>query len=130
MLRNATAPNLTLILNSGDAKVVYAPQFFATVHDAFGDAGIVALIAHEFGHALDDTLGAAWIQKAWTPELRADSWAGCALAKGGFTASEMESALGALAKYPPVSHPVWAQRLSAIRAGYMACGGQASKFSK
>jgi hypothetical protein len=128
LLRNATAPNIAFIANQGQAKLVYAPQFFATVYSDFGDAGIIAMISHEVGHALDDTLGAAWINKDWKPEVRADAWAGCVLAKGGVTAREVPSALGALEKYPPSSHPDWNSRLPAIRTGYTRCGGSAANF--
>jgi hypothetical protein len=81
LFRNATAPNAMLIADAGQAKLVYAPQFFAGVFGNSGDAGIVALIAHEVGHALDATMGAVWIKQNWTPELRADAWAGCILAR-------------------------------------------------
>ncbi|HTR37704.1 MAG TPA: hypothetical protein VMH80_17475 [Bryobacteraceae bacterium] len=126
LYRNATAPNSALVLTSGQAKLVYAPQFFADVYMGFGDAGIMAVMAHEVGHALDDTLGAAWIDKRWTPELRADAWAGCTLAKSNLSPPEMHAALGALAKYPSPKHPAWNLRLPAIRSGYSHCGGAAS----
>jgi len=128
MLRNTSAANAMLVANGAEAKLVYSPQFFATVHDGFGDAGIVAIVAHEFGHALDDTMGAAWIQSGWPPELRADSWAGCVLAKSGLSAKETEAAFGALAKYPSPAHPSWNQRVPAIRAGYTKCGGDGATF--
>ncbi len=91
VLRNATAPNAMLIADAGQqAKLVYAPQFFAAAYDSFGDSGIVAVIAHVVGHALDATMGAAWIRKSWTPELRADAWAGCIL-QGSIPASSQVS---------------------------------------
>jgi hypothetical protein len=127
VLRNATAANAMLVANGAQAKLVYSPQFFATAHEGFGDAGIIAIVAHEFGHALDDTMGAAWIQSNWTPELRADSWAGCVLEKSGLR-EEMIAALGALEKYPSPAHPNWSLRLPVIRAGYGKCGGDASTF--
>ena len=128
VFRNATAAGAMFIANAGQAKLVYAPQFFASAYDSYGDAGIIAIIAHEFGHALDDTLGAAWIKSSWTPELRADAWAGCSLARSDLSASDMESALAALAKYPSPSHPSWNLRLPVVRAGYVGCGGDISKF--
>jgi hypothetical protein len=128
LFRNSTAPNAALIANAGQAKLVYAPQFFAAVYASFGDAGILAIIAHEFGHALDDSIGAAWIKTSWTPELRADAWAGCTLAKGGLSQNDMQAALAALAKYPPPSHPGWNLRLPAIRSGYTHCDGEISNF--
>jgi hypothetical protein len=127
MFRNETAANAMLVAEGSQAKLVYAPQFFASAHDSFGDAGIIAIIAHELGHALDDAMGAAWIQSKWPPELRADAWAGCALAHCDLSPSDMEAAFAALAKYPSPAHPGWSVRLPAIRAGYTGCGGNKRK---
>ncbi|MBZ5678389.1 MAG: hypothetical protein LAP61_29485 [Acidobacteriia bacterium] len=123
VFRNSTASNLMLIADAGRAKLVYAPQAFAAVHDRHGDAGIVALVAHALGHALDDGLGAAWIDKGWTAELRADAWAGCTLAKSNLGSADLPAALAALADYPSPSHPKWSLRQQAIRSGYTHCGG-------
>jgi hypothetical protein len=130
VFRNTTATNAMLIAEGSQAKLEYSPQFFALVHDAFGDSGILAIIAHEMGHALDDGLGAAWIKANWAPELRADSWAGCVLAKTNLSPKELESALGALAKYPPVAQAQtsWSLRLPPMRTGYTSCGGSGAKF--
>ncbi len=128
VLRNATAPNAMLINDAGQAKLVYSPKFFATAYDSFGDDGIVAVIAHEVGHALDATMGASWIKKSWTPELRADAWAGCILARLDPASGSLQASLSALSKYPSPSHPGWSVRLPALRTGYMQCGGAASKF--
>jgi len=128
LFRNATAANAMLIADAGQGKLAYSPQFFAMVSDAYGDTGIIAIIAHELGHALDDSLGAAWIKSSWTPELRADSWAGCALARSTLSPKDLELALNALAKYPSPSHPAWSARLPVVRTGYTSCGGDASKF--
>ena len=128
LFRNSTAPNAALIVNAGQPKLVYAPQFFATLYDGYGDPGIVAVIAHELGHALDDTMGAAWINAAWTPELRADSWAGCTLAKAGLGPSDLRQAFSALAKYPSAAHPSWNRRVPALRSGFTHCGGTAATF--
>ena len=126
LFRNPTAPNAALVMTGGQTKLVYAPQFFGALYSSYGDAGILAVIAHELGHALDDVMGAAWIQSGWTPELRADSWAGCTLAKTHLSPVEMHAALNALAKYPSPSQPDWKLRLPAIRSGYTHCGGDAS----
>jgi hypothetical protein len=128
LLRNATAPNAMLIVDAGQAKLVYSPQFFAAAYDSFGDSGIVAVIAHELGHALDATRGAAWIRNNWTPELRADAWAGCILARLDPDPGGLQPSLSALSKYPAPSHPSWNLRLPALRTGYTQCGGSASKF--
>jgi hypothetical protein len=124
LFRNATAPNLMLTVDSGRAKVVYAPKMFTAAYDRHGDAGIMALIAHALGHALDDAIGAAWVEKSWNAEVRADGWAGCILARSGLSAVEWQAAQAALSEYPAPSHPAWNLRLAAIRSGYLHCGGK------
>lgn len=128
LFRNTTAPNAMLMADAGQAKLVYSPQFFASAYGSFGDSGIVAVIAHEVGHALDATMGAAFIKKSWTPELRADAWTGCILAKLDPDLASLQSSLSALSKYPSPAHPGWSQRLPALRAGYTQCGGAGSRF--
>jgi hypothetical protein len=54
IFRNATAANAMLIATPDQAKFVYAPQFFQTVYDTYGEGAVIAIIAHEFGHALDE----------------------------------------------------------------------------
>lgn len=125
VFRNTTAPNAILTLDSGQLKLAYSPQFFAVLNDKYGDSAIIAIIAHMMGHAMDATIGASWIKSSWAPELRADAWAGCALAKSSFSATEMKSALTVLSAYPPSSRPNWSQRLTVLRRGYIQCGGKA-----
>jgi hypothetical protein len=68
----------------------------------------------------------------WTPELRADAWAGCALARNNLSANDLAEALAAVSKYPPSGHagdhPSWALRAPALRLGFLHCGGDAAKF--
>jgi len=131
LLRNPTAPNVALILDSGRARLVYSPQFFASVYSAFGDPGIVALLAHEAGHALDDAMGARWINSKWPPEIRADSWAGCLLAKSDLKPIDLHPALRAMVKSPPALQPAaWNVRVPAIRIGYTHCGGNPENFDR
>jgi len=130
LFRNTTAPNAMLIADSSQAKLVYSPQFFAAAYESFGDSGILAIMAHEIGHALDATRGALWIRKSWTPELRADAWAGCILARMDPGPGGLEPHLTALSKYPSPAHPGWDVRLPALRTGYTQCGGDGSKFDK
>ena len=52
----------------------------------------------------------------WTPELRADAWAGCALAKSDLSSNDLAEALTAVSKYPPAGH----SELAAPRAGSAA----------
>jgi len=130
LFRNATAPNIMLFNDAGQAKIVYSPQFFSTAYDRYGDLGILAVVSHELGHALDATLGAKWVNEKWTPELRADAWAGCVLAHVDPGAGGFIPALDALASYPSSAHPNWAQRLPVIHAGFVGCGGDAAKLQR
>ena len=113
MLRNPTAANVMLIATKDDAKLVYSPQFFAGVYGKYGEAGVVALIAHVYGHAMDEATQPTWLPGNWNPELRADAWAGCALAKTSLPANGVSSALAAMAMSPPPSQPVWTSRVPA-----------------
>lgn len=130
LFRNPTAPNAMLIADTAQAKLVYSPAFFAAGYNSFGDSGIVAIIAHEVAHALDATMGAGWIKAGWTPELRADAWTGCVLAKIDPGPKGLEPSLSALAQYPSPAHPGWKQRLTVIRIGYTQCGGDGSRFDQ
>src|SRR5215470_15329321 len=74
MFRNTSAPKIMLIAASGgQAKIVYNPEFFTTVYAMYGDGGILAIIAHEVGHAIDANGTSRWIKPTWSPELRADA---------------------------------------------------------
>ncbi len=134
LLRNTTAPNLMLAVYAEGGKIIYAPAFFAGVYGKFGETGIIALVAHVYGHAIDETTPSNWIPTKWNPELRADAWAGCALAKASLPQSGVASALAALAMYPPAGQNAtpaqngWSERLPAVRLGYTRCGGEAAKF--
>jgi hypothetical protein len=126
--RNPTAANAMLVVTADQAKFVYAPQFFDAVYDKYGDGAIIAMIAHLYGHALNEMHPASWMKSEWTPELRADAWAGCALAKSDLSSSDLGEALTAVSKYPPVGDASWSARLPAVRAGYVHCEGNGSKF--
>jgi hypothetical protein len=132
IFRNSTAANAMLVVTGDQAKFVYAPQFFAAVYDKYGDGAIIAIIAHLYGHALDEVHPASWMKSESTLELRADAWAGCALAKSDLSANALAEALIGVSKYPPIAHPgvpaSWAQRLPALRLGYVHCMGDSSKF--
>jgi hypothetical protein len=128
IFRNATAPNAMLVVTADQAKFVYAPQFFAAVYDKYGDGAIIAIVAHLYGHALNEVHPASWMKSDWTPELGADAWAGCALAKSDLGANDLADALTAVAKYPPAAQSNWPPRVPALRLGYTHCGGDGSKF--
>jgi hypothetical protein len=125
LFRNTSAPNIMLIAGSGgQAKIVYKPEFFTSIYEMYGDGGILAILAHEVGHAIDANGTARWIKPTWSAELRADAWTGCALAKVNLTARELRDAFSALEKYPSPSHPAWTVRLPVVRTGYIECGGK------
>lgn len=134
VFRNPTAANVMLTVTSDQAKIVYAPQFFGTVYDAYGDGAIIALVAHEYGHALNETYPAKWMKTGWSTEVRADAWAGCALARNDLSSNGLKEALTAMSKYPPSlytgAQPTWTLRLPAVRLGYVHCGGDAAKFDR
>jgi hypothetical protein len=128
VFRNETAANAMLVVTTEQAKLVYAPKFFATVYDNYGDGAIIAIIAHEYGHALAETYPAKWMKGGWSPELRADAWAGCALARNDVNSNNLREALTALSKYPSSAHPAWTVRLPAVRLGYIHCGQDGATF--
>jgi len=130
IFRNATAANVMLVVTADQAKFVYAPQFFSAVYEKYGDGAIIAMIAHEYGHALNEVHPASWMKSDWTMELRADAWAGCALAKSDLSLNDLAEALTAVSKYPPAGSPSWALRLPPLKLGYVHCGGDASKFER
>jgi len=130
MFRNSTATNVMLITDAGHAKLLYKPGFFTSVYETYGDGGILAILAHEVGHAIDASTRSSWIKSNWSPELRADAWAGCAFAKMNLNASASKAALSTLSKYPSPSHPSWATRLPVVRVGYTQCGGDGASFDK
>ncbi len=128
MLRNDTAPNLMLAADQDGAKLVYAPQFFAAVYAKYGEPALIALIAHVYGHAIDEVKRPTWLPASWNMELRADGWAGCVLAKSNLPAASLSSALAALASYPPPPQQAWAPRSAALRLGFSHCGGATPEF--
>ncbi len=130
IFRNATAANVMLVVTADQAKFVYAPQFFSAVYEKYGDGAIVAMIAHEYGHALNEVHPASWMKSDWTMELRADAWAGCALAKSDLSSNDLAEALTAVSKYPPATTSNWPLRLPALRLGYIHCGGAGTNFDK
>src|SRR5437867_10818940 len=105
LFRNSTAANLMLIVDGARTKILYKPEFFTTVYDNYGDGGILALLAHEVGHAIDTAAPPPWMKNGWTPELRADALAGCAFAKMNLGASALRAGLTTLSKYPSPAHP-------------------------
>ena len=128
MYRNPTASNLMLIRAEDRVKLVYKPAFFTSVYESYGDGGILAIMAHEVGHAIDGAAPVAWVKTNWTAELRADGWAGCALGRMNLSSRTLQAGLNALSMYPSPSHPSWTVRIPVLQTGYIQCGGDASKW--
>ena len=132
IFRNTTAANAMLVVTSDQAKFVYAPQFFQTVYDNYGDGAIIAIIAHEFGHALDEiyparfkNVGAAGVTRRCLGRMRPGA---VDVTSSPLSSNDLAETLTALSKYPSPAHPNWALRLPALRIGYTQCGGDGSKF--
>ena len=123
MFRNPTAPNIMVIKTPGQAKMVYKPEFLTAVYEAYGDGGILAILAHEVGHMVDSNAAPLWMKREWSSELRADAWAGCAFGRMKLTGRPLQAAMTTLSKYPSASHPAWTVRSPVVREGYKQCGG-------
>ena len=104
LIRNPTAGNvLTFALPNGAAKVVYNPLFLKSV-ETIGDGAIFGIFAHETGHVVDGRLNVAWMPNSWGRELRADAWAGCALARAALSEDQKTAALRAILLYCPINN--------------------------
>jgi hypothetical protein len=128
MFRNPTAANAMVVVAGTRSKIVYNPDFFTAVYGAHGDIAIQVILAHELGHAIDAASPVAWVKREWSPELRADAWTGCALARLNPGPRPIKAALEVLAKYTPAGAPDWAARLQVLRVGYTQCGGDVAKW--
>jgi hypothetical protein len=125
---NTTARNALVFASPSSMKIVYSPTFFSAVSAQYGDDGLIGLVAHEYGHIIDSVAIGSWMNVAWTPELRADAWAGCALAKLKFKSLGLERALTAIARHPAEAKSAWASHISPLRTGYSQCGGSTRDF--
>jgi hypothetical protein len=94
----------------------------------FGIDAVFAILAHEVGHHFDlhfnPSNSLPWnLQSSWNVELRADAWAGCALAKTNRSAQPFEQSVavytGALG---PDNPPVGAVKL-VVDESYARCTG-------
>jgi hypothetical protein len=126
LFANATTPNTATVTDgAGGSKIAYSPSFVGSVQKSFGPAGTLGIFAHGLGHHLEATGNRpAWMKDAWDSELRADAWAGCAIAKAELTPSRLQAVLLAMSSYPSAHHPPWAERRAVITEGYVRCGGR------
>jgi hypothetical protein len=80
------------------------------------------VMTHEYGHAIDSVAAGTWMMLEWSPELRADAWAGCALANLKLNPRSLGAVLTGMSLYPSKQAPVWNVRPGPLRAGYGRCG--------
>lgn len=124
LFKNPTAPNaLAIATGPNQSKIVYNPNFMDHVALNYGGGATFGILAHEFGHHIDFHTTPNWMNNSWSRELKADAWAGCALAMTGLSTFQIENALRAIAAYPSPSHPNWPYRVNALRTGFTNCGG-------
>ena len=122
---NPTTPNaMAMAVGPGTSMITYEPNFMGQLFNAIGPEASFGVLAHEFGHHVDFHSTPPWMNNAWSRELKADAWAGCALARRGFNPAQISTALRAIAGYPSPSHPSWNLRVPAVQQGFLACGGQ------
>lgn len=125
LVSNPSAPNaLAAAIGPGQSKIAYNPGFMNQIANTFGPGATFGILAHEFGHHIDFHTTPPWMNNSWSRELKADAWAGCALARVGGNTGQIENALRAIAAYPSASHPGWQYRHNAVRTGFINCGGQ------
>ena len=124
LVHNPTVPNASAtIIGPGQTKIGYQPAFMNRIALQYGGGATFGILAHEFGHHIDFHTTPPWMNTSWSRELKADAWAGCALARTGVSTGYLENALVAIGQYPSASHPAWPQRLPAVRHGFVSCGG-------
>ena len=125
LFANATSPyTVTVTDGHGASKIVYSPAFLAQVRKSYGPLGVFGVLGHQLAHHLDATGSRPlWMKETWDPELRADAWAGCAMAKAGLKPSGLQASLLVMSEYPSAHHPGWGERRAVIVEGFKQCGG-------
>ena len=122
---NPTVPNaMAEAVGWGQTKISYDPEFMNQVVQQYGSGATFGILAHEFGHHIDLHTTPPWMNNRWSRELKADAWAGCALARAGIGTTELKGALQAIAAFPSPTHPGWVQRHQAVQSGFVSCGGE------
>src|SRR5262245_48776593 len=126
LFANATTPNAATVTDgAGLSKIAYKPSFVSSLQTNFGPIATLGVFAHGLGHHLEATgTKAGWMKESWDVELRADAWAGCAMAKAELTPSRLQAVLLAMSTYPSAQHPDWSTRRPVITEGYTKCGGK------
>src|SRR5215208_7908396 len=73
---NPTARSAMVFASPPTARIVYAPSFWTAVATRYGENALLGAIAHQYGHIIDSVALGTWMNVNWSPELRADAWAG------------------------------------------------------
>ena len=129
VFENPTVANaMAQAVAPGATKISYSPDFMNRIVQTYGPGATFGILAHELGHHIDFHVMPPWMSDAWSKELKADAWAGCALARAGMGTSQMQSALRVIALYPSMTHPPWQYRHDAVRTGYINCGGAQARW--
>ena len=125
LFSNPSAPTILWTpVGPGYSKFAYNPFLLNQLASQYGTGASFGLLAHAFGHHIDFNTTPPWMNNSWSSELKADAWAGCALAKTGVGTGQIENALVAIAAFPVPGNPGWPQRQLAVRTGFINCGGQ------
>jgi hypothetical protein len=123
-------------VSAGLSRVLYNHGFIGGVARRYGTPAVYGMLAHEYGHHLDDVSGAS----QWTRELRADAMAGCALARGGLPSGPIlawmrhehldtiwsrlhpdETDPNHVLRRYTSDHPPWLDRIGALKRGVEVC---------
>jgi len=125
LVSNPSTPNASAItFGMGQTKISYQASWMDMIDRRYGGGATYAtygILAHEFGHHIDLHTTPQWMNTSWSRELKADAWAGCALARSGMGTYEIENTLRAIAAFPSPTHPPWPQRQRAVRLGFRNC---------
>ena len=104
------------------ALIVYSASFLNFLDEKYGPGASFGVLAHEIGHHLtaSGNLRGEY-DHPWDEELRADYFAGCAIAQAGQNVADLEVAFKALAKVASPTHPASPQRNEKAKQGYNQC---------
>jgi len=121
----------------GISRISYNDRFITNVLSVYGASVVFAIVAHEYGHHLDDISYGS----DWTREVRADSLAGCALARrrdplgptlrwmrhehfretAHYVFDDPKSCWEVVRVYTS-THPPWLELIGALMRGVKLCG--------
>lgn len=123
-------------IGNGVSRISYNDRFIAKMLFDYGSSVVYAIVAHEYGHHLDEIPYGS----EWTREVRADSFMGCALARRGdalgptlrwmrhehfedtvHDAFDDAKAPSEVVRAYTNTHPPWLQRINALLRGVKLC---------